>query len=51
MTASRVNLSKLARVVADTVLVITIAYELGLRRFKKGNEEDEKIYNLVKKAS
>ena len=42
---------KLARVVADTVLAITFAYELGFERFKKENEEDEEIYNLVKKWS
>lgn len=48
---SRVNLSKLARGVADTVLAITFAYELGFERFKKENDWDEKIYNLVKKAS
>jgi hypothetical protein len=48
---SRVNLSKLARGVADTVLAITFAYELGFERFKKENDREEKIYNLVKKAS
>jgi hypothetical protein len=46
---SRVNLSKLARGVADTVLAITFAYELGFERLKK-NDRDEKIYKLVKKV-
>ena len=42
--------SKLARGVADIVLVITFAYELGFRLFKSPREEDEEIYNLVKKS-
>ena len=47
---SRVNLSQLARGVADIVLVITFAYEIGFRWFKSPREEDEEIYNLVKKS-
>ena len=47
---SRVNLLQLARGVADTVLAITFAYELGFERFKKENDRDKKIYNLVKKS-
>lgn len=46
---SSVNLSQLAREVADTVLAISFAYELGFRWFKSPREEDEKIYNFMKK--
>ena len=42
--------SKLARGVADIVLVITFAYELGFRWFKSPREVEEEIYNLVKKS-
>ena len=39
------------REVSGRILAITSSYELGFRRFKRPLEEDEKIYNLVKKAS